>query len=275
MGRNKIKIESIKNERNRMVTFIKRKKGLFKKAMELALLCDVKVFVAVFSKEQQLSIVSTSDKPHLFIDKYLHKPIQINEFYSIKDYPSLFHSRGCSNINFNNTNTFSDENIYINNDDTSFKVKDDLNTTLDIQMDEYQYKESPFPNTTDANDNITSNLNTIQSQLLNQNNALNSLLNYNLCSLTNYSLLYPLYFNNLSAISPYLYLKLQQYFLALQLKEASSQIENNFLNNKRTRTQINLNSSNNNSLFINNQNEQNEHLYNIESNLSNSQNNFK
>ena len=78
------------------------KKGLFKKAMELALLCDVKVFVAVFSKEQQLSIVSTSDKPHLFIDKYLHKPIQINEFYSIKDYPSLFHSRGCSNINFNN-----------------------------------------------------------------------------------------------------------------------------------------------------------------------------
>lgn len=275
MGRNKIKIESIKNERNRMVTFIKRKKGLFKKAMELALLCDVKVFVAVFSKEQQLSIVSTSDKPHLFIDKYLHKPIQINEFYSIKDYPSLFHSRGCSNINFNNTNTFSDENIYINNDDTSFKVKDDLNTTLDIQMDEYQYKESPFPNTTDANDNITSNLNTIQSQLLNQNNALNSLLNYNLCSLTNYYLLYPLYFNNLSAISPYLYLKLQQYFLALQLKEASSQIENNFLNNKRTRTQINLNSSNNNSLFINNQNEQNEHLYNIESNLSNSQNNFK
>jgi hypothetical protein len=197
------------------------------------------------------------------------------EFYSIKDYPSLFHSRGCSNINFNNTNTFSDENIYINNDDTSFKVKDDLNTTLDIQMDEYKYKESPFPNTTDVNDNIPSNLNAIQSQLLNQNNALNSLLNYNLCSLTNYSLLYPLYFNNLSAISPYLYLKLQQYFLALQLKEASSQIENNFLNNKRTRTQINLNSSNNNSLFINNQNEQNEHLDNIESNLSNSQNNFK
>ena len=275
MGRNKIKIESIKNERNRMVTFIKRKKGLFKKAMELALLCDVKVFVAVFSKEQQLSIVSTSDKPHLFIDKYLHKPIQINEFYSIKDYPSLFHSRGCNNINFNNTNTFSDENIYINNDDTSFKVKDDLNTTLDIQMDEYKYKESPFPNTTDVNDNIPSNLNAIQSQLLNQNNALKTLLNYNLSSFTNLSLLYPLYLNNLSTISPYLYLQLQQYFLALQLKEDSTQIENNFLNNKRTRTQINPNSSNNNSLFINNQNEQNEHLDNIESNLSNSQNNFK
>ena len=31
MGRNKIKIEKIKNDRNRLVTFIKRKRGLIKR----------------------------------------------------------------------------------------------------------------------------------------------------------------------------------------------------------------------------------------------------
>ena len=37
MGRNKIKMESIKNERTRQVTYYKRKKGLLKKSMELSL----------------------------------------------------------------------------------------------------------------------------------------------------------------------------------------------------------------------------------------------
>ena len=56
MGRKKITIEKIKDERLRQVslfysltaaqvTYCKRKKGLLKKAMELSLLCGVKVFV--------------------------------------------------------------------------------------------------------------------------------------------------------------------------------------------------------------------------------------
>ena len=45
MGRNKIKIERIKSDRNRNVTFIKRKKGLIKTAMELSLLCDANIFL--------------------------------------------------------------------------------------------------------------------------------------------------------------------------------------------------------------------------------------
>ena len=44
MGKNKIKIEQIKSERNRNVTLYKRKKGLIKKAMELSLLCDAEIF---------------------------------------------------------------------------------------------------------------------------------------------------------------------------------------------------------------------------------------
>ena len=65
MGRNKIKIEKIKNDRNRLVTFIKRKRGLIKKAMELALLCDADVFVAVVSHENpQLSSQTTPTQRH-------------------------------------------------------------------------------------------------------------------------------------------------------------------------------------------------------------------
>lgn len=43
MGRNKIIIKKIPNERSRQSTFMKRKHGLIKKAMELSILCDCEV----------------------------------------------------------------------------------------------------------------------------------------------------------------------------------------------------------------------------------------
>lgn len=48
MGRNKIKIERIENERSRTATFTKRKHGLIKKAMELAILCDCEIALIIF-----------------------------------------------------------------------------------------------------------------------------------------------------------------------------------------------------------------------------------
>ena len=45
MGRNRIRIAPIKNERSRQSTFTKRKNGLVKKAMELSILCDCEVTV--------------------------------------------------------------------------------------------------------------------------------------------------------------------------------------------------------------------------------------
>ncbi|KAH8831423.1 hypothetical protein DL96DRAFT_1587739 [Flagelloscypha sp. PMI_526] len=43
MGRRKIEIREIQNDRNRSVTFLKRKHGLFKKAFEISVLCRVQV----------------------------------------------------------------------------------------------------------------------------------------------------------------------------------------------------------------------------------------
>ncbi|THV00728.1 SRF-like protein [Dendrothele bispora CBS 962.96] len=51
MGRRKIEIQPITHERNRSVTFLKRKNGLFKKAYELAVLCSIDVAVIIFEEK--------------------------------------------------------------------------------------------------------------------------------------------------------------------------------------------------------------------------------
>lgn len=54
MGRRKISIAPIADDRNRSVTFLKRKNGLFKKAYELGVLCSADVAVIVFSNAGKL-----------------------------------------------------------------------------------------------------------------------------------------------------------------------------------------------------------------------------
>ena len=54
MGRNKIKIEKIKEEKTRNVTLYKRRKGLLKKAMELSVLCNVKVYLLICESPKRL-----------------------------------------------------------------------------------------------------------------------------------------------------------------------------------------------------------------------------
>ncbi|KAG2376671.1 Agamous-like MADS-box protein [Vigna angularis] len=54
MGRGKIMIERIDNSTSRQVTFSKRRKGLIKKAKELAILCDAQVGLLIFSSTGKL-----------------------------------------------------------------------------------------------------------------------------------------------------------------------------------------------------------------------------
>ncbi|KAJ5614379.1 hypothetical protein N7528_008033 [Penicillium herquei] len=63
MGRRKIEIKAIKDDRNRSVTFLKRKGGLFKKAHELAVLCSVDVAVIIFGQNKKLYEYSSCDMP--------------------------------------------------------------------------------------------------------------------------------------------------------------------------------------------------------------------
>lgn len=61
VGRKKIKIERIADERNRQVTFTKRKNGLMKKAMELSVLCDCDIALVIFNSNNKLFQYSSSD----------------------------------------------------------------------------------------------------------------------------------------------------------------------------------------------------------------------
>ncbi|KAI5239239.1 hypothetical protein E4T42_08743 [Aureobasidium subglaciale] len=61
MGRRKIEIRPIKDDRNRSVTFLKRKGGLFKKAYELSVLCSVDVAVIIFGTNKKLYEFSSGD----------------------------------------------------------------------------------------------------------------------------------------------------------------------------------------------------------------------
>uniref|UniRef100_A0AAU7LJE8 MADS37 n=1 Tax=Hippophae rhamnoides TaxID=193516 RepID=A0AAU7LJE8_9ROSA len=54
MGRGKIVIRRIDNNTSRQVTFSKRRKGLIKKAKELAILCDAQVGLVIFSSTGKL-----------------------------------------------------------------------------------------------------------------------------------------------------------------------------------------------------------------------------
>ena len=86
MGKRKIQIQQLSNEKTRQLTLAKQKKGLIKKAMELALLCDCEVFVAVVTKTSpQLSMFTNEGDPNKFFANYFSPPIEPKEFFSIGD----------------------------------------------------------------------------------------------------------------------------------------------------------------------------------------------
>ncbi|OAY72872.1 MADS-box protein SVP [Ananas comosus] len=60
MAREKIQIRKIDNTTARQVTFSKRRRGLFKKAEELSILCDAEVALIVFSSTGRLFHFSSS-----------------------------------------------------------------------------------------------------------------------------------------------------------------------------------------------------------------------
>lgn len=91
MGKNKIKIEKITSDRTRNVTLYKRRKGLIKKAMELSLLCDAEIFLAVVDKEKQkLSYFSSTPTLNEFFTKYLTRPVNSCEILGVKDVILIF-----------------------------------------------------------------------------------------------------------------------------------------------------------------------------------------
>eukprot|EP01133_Synstelium_polycarpum_P006281 gene6281-7289_t len=93
MGRKKIKIQKIADERNRQVTFAKRKNGLIKKAMELAVLCDSSVTLVIVNNAP-----NAKEKYFQYVSSDLDGPLttipdlgsEISQFYGDDDYDKIF-----------------------------------------------------------------------------------------------------------------------------------------------------------------------------------------
>jgi hypothetical protein len=90
MAREKIKIKKIDNVTARQVTFSKRRRGLFKKAEELSVLCDAEVAVIIFSATGKLFEYSSSRYCSFFFTfsaEDLFYSINVYDFSSRTLYP--------------------------------------------------------------------------------------------------------------------------------------------------------------------------------------------
>ncbi|OIV94487.1 hypothetical protein TanjilG_25549 [Lupinus angustifolius] len=72
MAREKIQIKKIDNTTARQVTFSKRRRGLFKKAEELSVLCDADVALIIFSSTGKLFEYSSSSMKEILERHNLH-----------------------------------------------------------------------------------------------------------------------------------------------------------------------------------------------------------
>ncbi|KAL3323567.1 hypothetical protein AABB24_037955, partial [Solanum stoloniferum] len=72
MAREKIQIKKIDNSTARQVTFSKRRRGLFKKAEELSVLCDADVALIIFSSTGKLFDYSSSSMKQILERRDLH-----------------------------------------------------------------------------------------------------------------------------------------------------------------------------------------------------------
>ncbi|XP_009623750.1 MADS-box protein JOINTLESS [Nicotiana tomentosiformis] len=72
MAREKIQIKKIDNSTARQVTFSKRRRGLFKKAEELSVLCDADVALIIFSSTGKLFEYSSSGMKEILERRDLH-----------------------------------------------------------------------------------------------------------------------------------------------------------------------------------------------------------
>jgi len=90
MGRNKIKIEPINEKKKRNVTFQKRKFGLFKKAMELSILCECDIALMIFKKGRVYEYGSKD--VHQSLVNYINHTYPSSETYTNVDYMSEFNT---------------------------------------------------------------------------------------------------------------------------------------------------------------------------------------
>ena len=85
MGKKKITIKKIENNRQRQLTFYKRRNGLIKKAMELSLLCNSDVLLCIVENKKTM-VFSSSNNPESLINEKIIPNLKKNSFITTSNY---------------------------------------------------------------------------------------------------------------------------------------------------------------------------------------------
>lgn len=83
MGRKKIRIQPITDDRNRQVTFLKRKYGLMKKAYELSVLCNCEIALIILNNSNNKLVQYASNDIDKVLMRYTEVGIEISFFLYI------------------------------------------------------------------------------------------------------------------------------------------------------------------------------------------------
>ncbi|ODV89641.1 hypothetical protein CANCADRAFT_46056 [Tortispora caseinolytica NRRL Y-17796] len=105
MGRRKIEIRPLADERSRQVTFLKRKKGLFRKAHQLSVLCSVDIAIVIIGPKRRLFEFSSNDN----IDQIIHDRSTLDPYESkcSRDYDSSTPDRDDDDTDLNSYDAHS------------------------------------------------------------------------------------------------------------------------------------------------------------------------
>lgn len=150
MGRKKIQISRITDERNRQVTFTKRKFGLMKKAYELSVLCDCEIALIIFNSTNKLFQYASTD-----MDKVLLKYTEYNEPHESRtnnDIVEVLSKKEHKNGNLTPDSPDVDQDQYIMTPRTEAKYNK-INEEFDLMMQRNQMSNGNRPGLSHGNYN--------------------------------------------------------------------------------------------------------------------------
>ncbi|TPP60262.1 Myocyte-specific enhancer factor 2B [Fasciola gigantica] len=138
MGRKKIQIKPISDEKTRLVTFAKRKNGLFKKAYELSVLCQCEIAIVVFTKSNRLHQYASRTIDHALRRREAHA--RANEFCSNADMARWVTQRetgGARAATQSSDSVTHDQNVGASINDEQFDDSD-----VDVTPEDQTYRSS-------------------------------------------------------------------------------------------------------------------------------------
>ena len=143
MGRRKIEIEPLTDDRNRTVTFVKRKAGLFKKAHELAVLCQVDLTVIIVGNNNKVYEYSTVEANEIFnaYNKTIKVRKQVHESKSPEYYSKFRKKRHLNEPLMNKSGSVVGTNTHLNDEDYDHNVHEAGDEDSEYESDD----NSPQP----------------------------------------------------------------------------------------------------------------------------------